>query len=75
MRWALASLASVAVLAATLPVVCGQGEFDNGSCQSAIYLPVVGNASDGDNWAAALALGLAVWAFLTLSRRRSGRGD
>jgi hypothetical protein len=74
MRWVLASLASLAVLAATLPVVCGQGEFDNGSCQSAIYLPVFGNAAQGDDWAAALALSLAVWTFRTLSRRRSGRG-
>lgn len=73
MRWVLASTAGLLVLLATWPVLCMQGEFDAGSCKSALMVPVVGTADSADVWALFVSAPLTVASFLVvlrLARRR-----
>lgn len=67
MRWILATLAGLAVLLATWPVLCMQVEYDQGSCKSALLLPVPGTAETADTWGVATLL-IATTAFLVTLR-------
>ena len=73
MRWLLATLAGLAVLLATWPVFCMQGEYDEGSCKSALLLPVLGTAETADTWEVATSVIATTAAFLVTLRltRRS----
>lgn len=68
MRWVLATAAGFLVLAATWPVICVQGEFDEGSCTSALFLPTIGTAESADSWAVVVSLPAALIAFLVVLR-------
>jgi len=72
MKWLLASGAGVVVLLATWPVLCVQGEYDDGSCKSAFLLPTLGTA---DQWGVMFSLIATLIVFLSvlwlLGRRRS----
>lgn len=73
MKWLLAAGSGLVVLLATWPVLCMQGEYDEGSCKSAFLLPTVGTAETADQWGSALSLVATVTVFfgvLWLAGRR-----
>lgn len=73
MRWALATVASLLVLAATWPALCVEGEYDSGSCKSVLFVPTLGSAQSADTWALIVSLPAALLAFgtvLLITRRR-----
>lgn len=64
----LATAAGLLVLAATWPVLCVQGEFDEGSCMSAFFLPTLGTAESADSWAVVVSLPAALIVFFVVLR-------
>ena len=73
MRLLLAVGAGLLVLLATWPVLCVQGEFDAGSCTSALLLPLPWTAEDADLWGPVTSLPLAAAVVLVVLRVRRGR--
>lgn len=73
MRWLFAIVAGSVVLLATWPVLCMHGEYDDGSCTSALLLPVPGTAESADTWGIATSLVATTAVFLVTLRltRRS----
>ncbi len=73
MRVLLAAGAGLLVLLGTWPALCVQGEYDEGSCTSALLLPLPWTAEDADLWGPLTSLPLAVAVFLVVLRVRRGR--
>ena len=74
-RGFLAVAAAAIVLLATWPVLCVEGEYDDGSCMSAFLITLPWTAEDADMWAmlttlpAALVVFLLVWKIRLPSRQ------
>lgn len=73
MRLLLAAGAGLVALLATWPAVCMQGEDDEGSCTSALLLPLPWTAEDADVWGVVTSLPLAAVVFLLVLRVGRGR--
>ena len=70
MRWVVASIAAVAVLLLTFPVLASGSSDGPGKCTSAVGLQTLGNSETCDTWGVAvslpgatLAFGLVAWAW------------
>ena len=74
MRLLVASLAALGVLGLFFPVVCMQGEFDEGSCSSVSGLPLPGPADQAEIWQL-VVLVAAVLAFVLVVRHGRAKQD
>ena len=72
MRLLVASLAALGVLGLFFPVVCMQGEFDEGSCSSAVGIRLPGSADQAEVWQVAVLV-VAVLLFVLIVRGRRAR--
>lgn len=77
MRLLVASLAALGLLGLVFPVVCMQGEFDEGSCSSVAGIRLPGTAAQAGWWqlAVLLAAGLVAVVVMRLGRRARQSGD
>ena len=73
MRVLAASLAALGVLGLFFPVVCMQGELDEGSCSSIVGIRLPGTAAQAGWWQLAVLAAAVLVAVLVLrALRRSG---
>ena len=67
MRWIVASVAAVAVLLLTFPVLAASGSDGPGECTSAVGLQTLGNGESCDTWGAVVSLPAAVLVFVLIA--------
>ena len=67
MRWIVASVAAVAVLLLTFPVLAAGSSDGPGECTSAVGLQTLGNSESCDSWGAAVVLPAALLVFVLIA--------
>ena len=67
MRWIVASVAFVAVVLLTFPVLAAGGSEGPGECTSAVGLQTLGNGESCDAWGAVVVLPAAVLVFVLIA--------